>query len=519
MDLKQWSYGGKIWLLHIVDHLTRFSASCVIRTKKKEVVIESIFKIWISIFGSAKKFIVDNGGEFDNEDYRSMCENVNINIVTTAAESPWSNGLVERHNGTLGSTVSKMMEDPKYSLQTAVAWAVAAKNSLKNVHGFSPNQLVFGRNPNFPALEINNLPALEGKTSSQVVADNLNALHYARQAYIKSESCEKLRRAMRHQVRSSTEVKYFTGDKVFYKRKSDDTWKRPGTVIGQESQQVLVKHRSTYVRMHPCRLRLKTEAIDSTVDVDIEDVKDPIHPATNQNEDKNLVDDDDDEEDEGDKVNDTDDLQDKNKEVTMEELNEDHENANSEAPSKEVQEKNKISTTRRDTMTVKKEIKIPKVKDVIQFKTKEGWKTGTMHSRAGKATGKYGNWVNIVNEDGSIHSLDWSNVEKWNTIESNTQEVLIAMNNNNKDEIQMAKEKELANWIENKVFTEVPANDQSCISTKWVITEKVIDKKRSIKARLVARGFEEFDRPVYTDSSTCSKESIRIMLSILSSKG
>ena len=78
--------------------------------------------------------------------------------------------------------------------------------------------------------------------------------------------------------------------------------------------------------------------------------------------------------------------------------------------------------------------------------------------------------MNVINEDGSIHSLDWSNVEERNTIESDTQEVLIAMNNNNKDEIQMAKEKELANWIENKVFTEVPANDQSCISTKWVIT-------------------------------------------------
>ena len=74
--------------------------------------------------------------------------------------------------------------------------------------------------------------------------------------------------------------------------------------------------------------------------------------------------------------------------------------------------------------------------------------------------------MNVINEDGSIHSLDWSNVEERNTIESDTQEVLIAMNNNNKDEIQMAKEKELANWIENKVFTEVPTNDQSCISTK-----------------------------------------------------
>ena len=54
----------------------------MIRSKRKEVVIEGIFKIWISIFGTAGKFLVDNGGEFDNEDFRSMCENLNIRICT-----------------------------------------------------------------------------------------------------------------------------------------------------------------------------------------------------------------------------------------------------------------------------------------------------------------------------------------------------------------------------------------------------------------------------------------------------
>ena len=53
MDLKQWSYGEKIWLLHLVDHLTRYSASCVIRSKRKEVIVEGIFKTWISVFGNA----------------------------------------------------------------------------------------------------------------------------------------------------------------------------------------------------------------------------------------------------------------------------------------------------------------------------------------------------------------------------------------------------------------------------------------------------------------------------------
>ena len=42
------------------------------------------------------------------------------------------------------------MEDAGCDLELVLSWAVAAKNSLKNVNGFSPNQLVLGENPNFP---------------------------------------------------------------------------------------------------------------------------------------------------------------------------------------------------------------------------------------------------------------------------------------------------------------------------------------------------------------------------------
>ena len=40
-----------VWLLHVVDHFTRCSVSCVIRSKQKEVIAETILKHWIAIFG------------------------------------------------------------------------------------------------------------------------------------------------------------------------------------------------------------------------------------------------------------------------------------------------------------------------------------------------------------------------------------------------------------------------------------------------------------------------------------
>ena len=117
-------------------------------------------------------------------------------------------------------------------------------------------QLVFGRNPNYPNNFDNQVPALEGKTSSQIVAENLNAVHSACKEFIKNESCEKLRRAMWHNIRTSQDTKYYSGDLVYYKQKDNNYWKGPGTVIGQDVQQVLVKHSSSYVRVHRCQLQL-----------------------------------------------------------------------------------------------------------------------------------------------------------------------------------------------------------------------------------------------------------------------
>ena len=132
--------------------------------KEKKKLLKRSFRYRVSIFGSAKKFLVDNGGEFDKDEFRSLCENVNIRICTTAAESPWSNGIVERHNAALGFSVQKIMDNLKCDLSLAVAWAVSAKNALQNVHGcFSPNQLYLENKPKFSCFRKQQTPCFRRK--------------------------------------------------------------------------------------------------------------------------------------------------------------------------------------------------------------------------------------------------------------------------------------------------------------------------------------------------------------------
>ena len=188
IDLKQVS--GKL-VLHLIDHATRFSSAGVIPSKDRDVIISKIFQIWTSIFGPPKHILSGNGGESANEDFRIMAEKLNTTVCTTAAECPWSNGINERHNAILENMASKVMSDTGCSLDIAVSWAVPSKNVPANVYGYSHNQLTFGRNPNFPMILIDKLPALETATHCDIVLKNLTAMQAARRAFIESEANER----------------------------------------------------------------------------------------------------------------------------------------------------------------------------------------------------------------------------------------------------------------------------------------------------------------------------------------
>ena len=258
MDLKM--FEGK-WILHLIDHVSRFSAASFVSSKKPDEIISKIFKCWISVFGPPKKFLSDNGGEFVNSKFLELCESFNIVVLTTAAEAPWSNGLCERHNAVLGEMMTRVCAEKRCDKDMALCWAIHAKNSLANIHGFTPYQLAIGSNPSLPGILEDEAPALNTPVN-QVVLDNLNTIAATRKAFIEADSNMRLKRALSHNIRSSGGKKFVTGDKVFYKRADTKNWKGPGVVIGQDSQQVLIKHGGVYVKVHPCRVMLRKDSFE-----------------------------------------------------------------------------------------------------------------------------------------------------------------------------------------------------------------------------------------------------------------
>ena len=71
---------------------TSLSAATFVPNKNKDTTFKAIFRIWIAVYGSPDKILVNNRGELAN----------------TATESTWSNGIVERNNQTLANMMNKI---------------------------------------------------------------------------------------------------------------------------------------------------------------------------------------------------------------------------------------------------------------------------------------------------------------------------------------------------------------------------------------------------------------------------
>ena len=492
MDLKSY---GSFYFLVIVDLFTRYCSAIVLPNKMSPTVIRGVFKGWITFFGAPQKIISDNGREFNSDQFQTFAEAFNIKLLNTAAESPWSNGVCEKMNDVLGKAVNKIIEDSGCDLETALAWAVSARNSLDNFSGFSPNQLAFGHNPAMPTNFENFPPALENVESSDIVRCNLSALHAARKEFVRIESDERIRRALRSNVRMSNIGDIKTGDEVFYKRNNSDRWHGPATVTGIDGKQMMVRHGGNLHRVHICRLKRKPSSEHGTIPSIVKNVENSQSRIEN-----NM--------DSGDDFIESDDEE--AGVSTEREVPSDQDDGDAVANDVEAS-----ATTAEDSNDNYQPMKNWKKGERFQGRDADTGQliTGKIMSRAGKAKGINKHCYNIVKDCGWSGWCDLSALNNLQEI-ADTAEMIVLYSN---DAISKAKDKEMENWCSNSVYEEVPNEGQKLISTRWVVTEKVKEGKTITKARLVARGFEENTSSLRKDSPTCSRESVRILLAIAAS--
>ena len=81
-------------------------------------------------------FLMDNDGEFANDEMLELGNQLEINIKHTAAYAPWANGINERNHASIDIMMEEMLEDlPQLSEET---YAVSIRKLLYVCAWFYP---------------------------------------------------------------------------------------------------------------------------------------------------------------------------------------------------------------------------------------------------------------------------------------------------------------------------------------------------------------------------------------------
>ncbi|KAL0216651.1 hypothetical protein P9112_008840 [Eukaryota sp. TZLM1-RC] len=167
------------YVLHFVDAFTKFSILAPVPDIKAITVADSILTHVYAIFGAPKSIHSDNGTEFCNAVFASLCQLLNITHTTSIPHFHQSNGLVERQHRVLLQNLRKILLDfadyEKWSDYFPFCQMIAISNHRKSLNA-SPYELMSGSDVSPRLLPVDILKALEPRPDQPDVPDYLTYL-------------------------------------------------------------------------------------------------------------------------------------------------------------------------------------------------------------------------------------------------------------------------------------------------------------------------------------------------------
>ena len=277
--------------LNMVDHGANWQVVALVRPIEGEHAEPSggnptaeetwlhFLRYWVRPHGTPDVVISDGGMEFRGRFERGL-EQYGVLQNVTDQESPWQNGRVERHGlwvkdrmemeVSAAGTIVQCVND----LEALVIELVSCKNGWFSRGGYSPPQLVYGKNPRLPAELLSDAgqctpgwdevlcDATEGDTATAEFRRSHRIREKARKLAMENTCREKVREASKpplHRHRS-----WAAGQWVMIWRTSKTAtvrsrWVGPGLVILQTGHTVYVAVRSRLWKCNVDQLRPANE--------------------------------------------------------------------------------------------------------------------------------------------------------------------------------------------------------------------------------------------------------------------
>jgi hypothetical protein len=133
-----------------VDYFTKYAEAIPTHNQTAETT-KKFFKTVFSRLDYPNVLLTDQGTNFMSHDVQNFLKEKGVKPVRTTAYHPQTNGLCERFNGTLVTSLRKYVAKHPGQWDLFLEDAVSSYNrSVQETNGVSPHVMMFGREPKIP---------------------------------------------------------------------------------------------------------------------------------------------------------------------------------------------------------------------------------------------------------------------------------------------------------------------------------------------------------------------------------
>jgi ribonuclease HI len=129
-----------------VEYFTKWIEARAVSTITSKTAQKFFWQNIVCRFGVPSELTVDNGKQFDSQDFRDFCFSIGTKLAFASVYHPQSNGVVERANGKIFTAIKKrLLDDRKGKWADQLSEAVWALNTTEcRATGFTPFHLLYG---------------------------------------------------------------------------------------------------------------------------------------------------------------------------------------------------------------------------------------------------------------------------------------------------------------------------------------------------------------------------------------
>jgi hypothetical protein len=247
--------GHKFAVTHIVDGFSAYHMGEVHETATAKSTAE-LLERWISTFGPPETILVDEGSEY-LKDVGEKSQIYGFVLEPIPPGAKWRAGLAERHGSIakiMGMRVVQQLAAAGVESMRQVLRAVfSAKNRMLRHAGWSPLQVVTGRDAVIPSSLLEQVSTNKLQHGSNSILSQDEALAYAEriraaagQAYLWLDSHQALRRALAARsrppklqgLRPGIQIFYYkppVSRRAFARMQDQISWVGPAVVVALES--------------------------------------------------------------------------------------------------------------------------------------------------------------------------------------------------------------------------------------------------------------------------------------------